>query len=128
MYNKFFLVALSTLLSFVAVACTASEPQAATTNSTQAAPGKLPNPEEAKAAFTDMIGDPDFLGESTVKLGTCVPAIDAEHPGQTACTVAVISSGGSSETQADFHWDGKRWIAQPSSSQDLLPFPDPKLQ
>jgi len=118
MYNKFSLVALSALLSLFAAACTASEP----------APGKLPNPEEAKTAFTDMIGDPDLLSGSTIKLGTCVPAADAEYPGQTACTVAVLSPGGSSETQADFHWDGKRWIAQPSSSQDLLPFPDPKLQ
>ena len=25
------------------------------------------------------------------------------------------------------YWDGTRWVAQPSSSQDLLPFPDPKL-
>ena len=123
MSNKFALVALSILLSFVAAACTASEPQA----TTKTAPGKLPTPEEAKAAFTEMIGDPDFLTDSKLKLGTCVPAIDAEHPGQTACTVAVLSAGGSSETQADFHWDGTRWVAQPSSSQDLLPFPDPKL-
>ena len=28
----------------------------------------------------------------------------------------------------DFYKQGKKWKAQPSSSQDKLPFPDPKLQ
>jgi hypothetical protein len=62
-----------------------------------------------------------------LKLGTCIPAVDAKHPGQIACTVSLKIGAGSSETQADFFRRGTKWVAQPSSSQDKLPFPDPKL-
>ena len=64
---------------------------------------------------------------AVLKLGTCVPAVEAKHPGQVACTVALKIGAGSSETQADFYRRGNKWVAQPSSSQDKLPFPDPKL-
>jgi hypothetical protein len=65
------------------------------------------------------------------RLGTCVPAVKASQKGQIACTVAVIIGAGSSETQVDFYRDPEkpgRWIAEPSESQDRLPFPDPKLR
>ncbi len=32
------------------------------------------------------------------------------------------------ENQMDFYRQGKTWKAQPSMSQDKLPFPDPKLR
>lgn len=95
--------------------------------SAQPAPSKLPNATEAGRAIAEMFGDPALMRDVAVVLGTCIPAVDAEYPGQTACTVKVQSGAGSSETQADFYWDGERWIAQPSQSQDKLPFPDPKL-
>ena len=91
------------------------------------APSKLPDAAQAGAAIADMFGDPSLIKDVNVVLGTCIPALNAEHSGQTACTVKVVSNGGSSETQADFYWNGERWIAQPSQSQDKLPFPDPKL-
>jgi hypothetical protein len=63
-----------------------------------------------------------------VVLGTCKPAIKGvAFAGQTACTLLAVSQGGTSETQADFHWDGRKWVAAPSESQAALPFPDPVL-
>jgi len=62
-----------------------------------------------------------------VRLGTCVAAADASHSGQKACTLSMKLGAAVNETQADFYWDGCRWMAQPSTSQDRLPFPDPAL-
>ena len=86
----------------------------------------LPNTSEATHAFLKMM---DMLDQTNaeLKLGTCIPAIQATKPGQVACTVALKIGAGTSETQADFYQRGKEWVAQPSSSQDQLPFPDPKL-
>jgi hypothetical protein len=67
------------------------------------------------------------LENAEAKLGTCIPAVQGKHPGQVACTVALKVGAGSSETQADFYRRGNKWVAQPSTSQDQLPFPDPKL-
>ncbi|KWB23317.1 hypothetical protein WL32_11015 [Burkholderia cepacia] len=49
------------------------------------------------------------------------------YPGQAACTAVIYSNGHGTETQADFHWNGKKWAAEPTQSQDLLPYPDPRL-
>lgn len=109
-------------LSLLGACARADRPAAA-----RPAPSKLPDAAQAGAAIGEMFGDPALMRDATVVLGTCVPAAEAEFPGQTACTVKVQSGAGSSETQADFYWNGERWIAQPSQSQDKLPFPDPKL-
>ncbi|MBN7138319.1 hypothetical protein A7A76_04350 [Lysobacter enzymogenes] len=93
----------------------------------QPAPSKLPDAAQAGAAIAEMFGDPALARDVAVVLGTCIPAVGAEFPGQTACTVKIQSGAGASETQADFYWNGERWIAVPSQSQGKLPFPDPKL-
>ncbi|MBY4713588.1 hypothetical protein [Burkholderia cepacia] len=67
------------------------------------------------------------LGDVMVFLGSCIGAKNPTYPGQAACTVAIRSNGHGSETQADFHWNGKKWVAEPTQSQDLLPDPDPRL-
>ncbi|UCJ19151.1 hypothetical protein K5Q02_14140 [Pseudomonas sp. MM211] len=89
----------------------------------------LPRPtnEEATEAVLEMMQMPELAGSATAKLGTCIPALEAEHPQQIACTVSVMMGAGSSETQADFYRQGQKWKAQPSVSQDELPFPDPAL-
>ena len=91
-----------------------------------------PSEEEALQAFQAVAEDmpAELFKGATMKLGTCVPAVNAKHKGQIACTVAFIFGAGSSETQLDFYRDAKtgKWIAQASESQDLLPFPDPKLR
>lgn len=53
--------------------------------------------------------------------------MDATYPGQVACTVAVTLGAAVSENQMDFYKQDGKWKAQPSVSQDKLPFPDPKL-
>ncbi|NTZ85180.1 hypothetical protein FCJ61_19770 [Burkholderia metallica] len=67
------------------------------------------------------------LGDVMVFLGSCIGAKNPTYPGQAACTVAIRSNGRGSETQADFHWNGKKWVAEPTESRDLLPYPDPQL-
>ena len=67
------------------------------------------------------------LGDVLVFLGSCIGAKNPTYPGQAACTAVIYSNGHGSETQADFHWNGKKWVAEPTASQDLLPHPDPKL-
>ena len=87
-----------------------------------------PSPQKATQAILEMMQMTDELaGQASVKLGTCIPALEAEYEGQIACTVAVMMGAGSSETQADFYRQGEKWVAQPSVSQDELPFPDPAL-
>ena len=86
----------------------------------------LPGAQEATQAFLLMMDMQEYKN-AVLKLGTCIPAVEAKHPGQIACTVALKIGAGSSETQADFYQRGNKWVAQPSSSQDKLPFPDPKL-
>ncbi|SDA36294.1 hypothetical protein SAMN03159340_03606 [Sphingomonas sp. NFR15] len=78
---------------------------------------------QATKAIRDLLGIPGLQ----VVLGTCKPALKAKFPGQTACTLDGVSQAGTSETQADFHWSGTEWIAEPSESQTILPFPDPVL-
>lgn len=85
----------------------------------------LPTAVEAKEAIITLMGLTEMRNAMEVKLGTCIQAVEAKHPGQAACTVLVKIGSGSSETQADFYRAGKIWIAQPSVSQDKLPFPDP---
>lgn len=92
-------------------------------------PGKLtlPSQQEATEAIVKMLDLGDQYGPVTTKLGTCIAAMEAAHAGQVACTVAIIIGAGTSETQADFYRSGSTWLAQPSSSQEKLPFPDPAL-
>lgn len=107
---------------FFALACTAAH-----AGNTPAL--EKPTSEQAKSAMVKLMGD--LLKDSKIRLGTCVPAAKATQKGLVACTVLVTLGAGSSETQADFYKDPKqsgRWVAQPSESQDLLPFPDPNLQ
>jgi|GEM_PF-773200 len=92
----------------------------------QAATPVLPEAKEATQALLEML-DMKELQNAEAKLGTCIPAVDAKHAGQVACTVALKVGAGSSETQADFYRKGNKWVAQPSTSQDQLPFPDPKV-
>lgn len=87
----------------------------------------LPSPQEAKQAIVKMMDMAAMQNDITVKLGTCIPAIQAKHAGQVACTLAVKLGAGTSETQADFYRAAGKWVAQPSVSQDKLPFPDPAL-
>jgi len=90
---------------------------------------ELPNTKEATKAFLDVIKLPESIAkQAEIKLGTCIPAIDAKYSGQVACTILLKFPGGSSESQSDFYRIKEQWFAQPSSSQDLLPFPDPKLR
>ena len=88
----------------------------------------LPSIPEATDAIVDMFSGSGLSRPSKVKLGTCVAAEEATYPGQVACTVAVTMGAAVNENQLDFYKQGKKWKAQPSSSQDKLPFPDPKLQ
>jgi hypothetical protein len=99
------------ILLGVAPACHGQQPATRLTNG------------QATKAVRDLMGMPQIQ----VVLGTCKPALQAKFPGQTACTLSAVSSGGTSETQADFHWNGKEWVAEPSDSQKVLPFPDPVL-
>ncbi|WP_394558200.1 hypothetical protein [Aquipseudomonas alcaligenes] len=87
----------------------------------------LPSQQEATEAIVKMLDLGDMQDQVTTKLGTCIAAVEAEHAGQVACTVAISIGAGTSETQADFYRSGSTWQAQPSSSQDQLPFPDPAL-
>ncbi|KGD92400.1 hypothetical protein JL37_17285 [Achromobacter sp. RTa] len=87
----------------------------------------LPSAAEATAAVAEMLSDYDLGVAPKAKLGTCVAAVDAKHPGQVACTVAVTLGAAVNENQLDFYKQGRQWKAQPSVSQDKLPFPDPKL-
>lgn len=127
-------VILSTLLLCSACSETSSQPAAvitstvpATTPTPAAATALvLPDAKEATQAFLLMMEMQEYK-TAELKLGTCIPAVDAKYPGQIACTVALKIGAGSSETQADFYRRGNKWVAQPSSSQDKLPFPDPKL-
>ena len=87
----------------------------------------LPSPQDARQAIVKMMGLEAMQNDVTVKLGTCIAAVQAKHSGQVACTLAVKLGAGTSETQADFYRAGSKWLAQPSVSQDKLPFPDPAL-
>lgn len=87
----------------------------------------LPNQQEATEAIVKMLDLGEMQDQVTTKLGTCIATVEAEHAGQVACTVAISIGAGTSETQADFYRSGSTWQAQPSSSQDQLPFPDPAL-
>lgn len=87
----------------------------------------LPTVSEATEAIVDMLAGTGLSRPYEVKLGTCVVAEDATHPGQVACTVAVTMGAAVNENQMDFYKEGNKWKAQPSMSQDKLPFPDPKL-
>jgi hypothetical protein len=89
-------------------------------------------PNAAKLALANMFGEPvsDDIMKREVVLGTCIPtpAKYAKHKGQTSCAFLLKNAAGSSESQADFYKLDGEWVAEPSSSQDELPFPDPKLQ
>jgi hypothetical protein len=119
-------IILSTLLLCCACDKTPSQPAEVIPPTVHADTPSLPDTKEATQAFLEML-DMQEEKNAEVKLGTCIPAIEAEHPGQVACTVALKIGAGSSETQADFYRHDNKWVAQPSSSQDQLPFPDPKL-
>ncbi|MEO8387632.1 hypothetical protein [Polaromonas sp.] len=133
-----FTIILSTLLLCSACNETSSQPAngipavtpaasaASTASTAQAGTLVLPDIKEATQAFLEMMELQKYK-DAELKLGTCIPAVQAKHPGQVACTVALKIGAGTSETQADFYRQGNKWVAQPSSSQDLLPFPDPKL-
>lgn len=101
---------MSLVLASIATACHAQPP------------AKLTNG-RATTAVRALLG----LDQVRVVLGTCKPALNAGPGGATACTFLAVSSGGTSESQADFRWSGKAWTAAPSESQKILPFPDPVL-
>ncbi|MFW1798566.1 hypothetical protein ACG9YX_00750 [Acinetobacter nematophilus] len=88
---------------------------------------KIPTVPEAKQATAELLGTEISAMISEVKLGTCIPAVNATHSGQIACTVSVKLGAATNETQSDFYQDKDKWVAMPSESQDKLPFPDPKL-
>ncbi|MBC9250837.1 hypothetical protein A9179_11170 [Pseudomonas alcaligenes] len=101
----------------------------ATVHAETSAPAQLtlPSQQEATEAIVKMLDLGEMQDQVTAKLGTCIAATEAEHAGQVACTVAIGIGAGTSETQADFYRSGSTWVAQPSSSQEKLPFPDPAL-
>jgi hypothetical protein len=119
-------IMLSTLLLCSACGDTSSQPAAAIPPAAQVGTPALPDTKEATQALLEMLDMKEYKN-AEAKLGTCIPAVGAKYPGQVACTVALKIGAGSSETQADFYRRGNRWVAQPSISQDKLPFPDPKL-
>ena len=114
--------------AFLCSACGEKSPQAAEAiqPAGQVSASELPNTAEATQALLEMLNMRE-LQNVEVRLGTCISAVQAEHPKQVACTVALKVGAGTSETQADFYRRGNKWVAQPSRSQDQLPFPDPKL-
>ena len=119
------------VILFAALMCTACTEKAPPSGespalATQANEPVLPGTAEATQALLAML-DMQELPNAEAKLGTCIPAIEVEHPKQMACTVALKVGAGSSETQVDFYRRGDKWMAKPSKSQDHLPFPDPKL-
>lgn len=90
-----------------------------------------PSPQEAKDALRTLFElPPERLKNATVQLGTCVPALGAQYQGQISCTTLLRYNAGSSESQADFYRDPKTkvWVAGPPTTQEELPFPDPKFQ
>jgi hypothetical protein len=94
-------------------------------------PTQPPSAAEAKQAIIDMFGDgaAEMIGSHEIVLGTCIPTPAKYSPkkGHFSCTFLLKSPGGSSESQVDFYFKSSRWVAQPSSAQEDLPFPDPKL-
>jgi hypothetical protein len=86
-----------------------------------------PTAAQARRAVVKMFGDPPAMKSATVKVGTCVPTTGATQKGEVACTFALLTSGGSSESQANFYPDAGGWTAEPTEQQGL-PFPDPKLR
>lgn len=97
------------------------------TSTVQAQDSLRPTPKDAAHAVLTMMDMPQLIEQASIKLGTCVEPVKVGHAGQIACTVLVSIGAGSSETQADFYREQGDWIAQPSESQDKLPFPDPAL-
>jgi hypothetical protein len=90
------------------------------------------SPDAAKLAIATMFGPPvaeDIMTRDFV-IGTCIPtpAKYLQHKGQISCGFLIKNGAGSSESQADFYRTSEEWVAMPSSSQEELPFPDPKLQ
>lgn len=79
------------MLACTASACHGQQPAPRLTNS------------QATTAMHALIGSDGIQ----VVLGTCKPVAKAEFAGQTACTLLAVSSGGTSQSQADFHWTGK---------------------
>lgn len=67
------------------------------------------------------------LGDVMVFLGSCIGAKNPTYPIQAACTLVIRANGHGTETQADFHWNGTKWVAEHTRSRDILPYPDPKL-
>jgi hypothetical protein len=127
-------VILSSLLLCSACSETSSQPAVTPNAVSTIAPAPataaalvLPDAKEATQAFLVMMDMQEYKN-AELKLGTCIPAVDAKHPGQVACGVALKIGAGTSATQADFYRRGNKRVAQPSSSQDKLPFPDPKLR
>jgi hypothetical protein len=92
---------------------------------------KPPTNSEAEKALGNMFGPEmaELMKGDSIVLGTCIatPAKYTPRTGQYSCTFLLKSPGGSSESQADFYLTKGGWVAQPSASQDELPFPDPKL-
>jgi hypothetical protein len=58
---------------------------------------ELPNLEQARDAFIAMMDMHEYKEQATIKLGTCIPAVDAEHKGQIACSAALTIGAGTSE-------------------------------
>jgi hypothetical protein len=96
-----------------------------------AIPKQPPNAAEAKQAIATMFGEGagEMIKAHEIVLGTCIatPAKYKPKPGQFSCTFLLKSPGGTSESKVDFYFKNKAWVAQPSSTDEELPFPDPKL-
>jgi hypothetical protein len=86
-----------------------------------------PTPEQAKQAVINLFGGQPDMRSAKLKLGTCVPTTAATQKGEVSCTFALVTAGGSSESQADFYPGPKGWSAEPTEEKNL-PFPDPKLR
>ncbi len=90
-----------------------------------------PKPDEAKQAIATMFGGSAsaLIAKGGITLGRCIvtPAKYQPLPGQYSCTFLLLSPGGSSESRADFILTRQGWEAQPSATEDELPFPDPAL-
>lgn len=76
-----------------------------------------------------MMDDASFakmLANGHVKIGTCKKATKAKRGDAVACTLAIVTGAGSSETQANFFRANGRWTAEPT--EEDLPFPDPSVR
>jgi hypothetical protein len=125
------------LIFFVTTACVVAcgkpsvNTEATSKKTAQTSDEKL-SPDAAKHAVATLFGPPisEEIMQREFVIGTCIPtpAKYLQHKGQISCGFLIKNGAGSSESQADFYKTSEGWVAMPSSSQEELPFPDPKLK